>query len=50
MKKMILILISLTDPCTELFCTFFLFYIIMFSISNFNKKCLIVETKTNFVS
>ena len=50
MKKMILTLISLTDPCTEVFCTSFLFYINMFNISNLNKKCLIAETKMNFVS
>ena len=50
MKKMILILISLTDPCTEVFCTSFLFYINMFNITNLNKKCLIAETKMNCVS
>ena len=50
MKKMTLTLISLTDPCTEVFCTSFLFYINMFNISNLNKKCLIAETKMNFVS
>ena len=48
MKKMILTLISLTDPCTEVFCTSFLFYINMFNISNL--KCLIAKTKMNFVS
>ena len=50
MKKMILTLISLTDPCAEVFCTSFLFYISMFNISNLNKMCLIAETKMNFVS
>ena len=50
MKKMILTLISLTDPCTKVFCTSFLFYINMLNISNLNKKCLIAETKNNFVS
>ena len=50
MKKMILTLIGLTDPCTEVFCTSFLFYINMFNISNLNKKCLIAEAKMNFVS
>ena len=49
MKKMILTLISLTDP-TEVFCTSFLFYINMLNISNLNKKCLIAEAKMNFVS
>ena len=49
-KKMILTLISLTDCCTDVFCTSFLFYINMFNISNLNKKCLIAETKMNFVS
>ena len=50
MKKMILTLISLTDRCTDVFCTSFLFYINMFNISNLNKKCLIAEAKVNFVS
>ena len=50
MKEMILPLISSTDPCTEVFGTSFLFHINMFNISNLNKKCLIAETKMNFVS
>ena len=49
MKKMTLTLISLTDHCTDVFCTF-LFYTNMFNISNLNKKCLIAETKMNIVS
>ena len=49
-EKMILTLISLTDRCTEVFCTSFLFYINMFNIYNLNKKYLIAETKINFVS
>ena len=47
---MILTMISLTDPCTEVFCTSFLFYSNMFNISNLKKKCFIAETKMNFVS
>ena len=50
MKKMTLTLINLTDPCTEIICTSFLFYINMFSLSNLNKKYLIAETKMNYVS
>ena len=50
MKKMALTLINLTDPCTEVLCTSFLFYINMFSLSNLNKKYLIAETKMNCVS
>ena len=50
MKKIILTLISLTNPCTEVFSTSFLFYSNMFNISNLNKKCLIAETQMNFVS
>ena len=48
MKKMALI--YLTDPCTEVLCTYFLFYINMFNLSNLNKKCLISEAKMNCVS
>ena len=48
MKKVTLI--YLTGPCTEVLCTYFLFYINMFSRSNLNKKCLIAETKMNCVS
>ena len=51
MKKMTLTLINLTDSCTEILCTSWLFYTNMFDLSNFNKKCLIVEKiKINCVS
>ena len=50
MKKMRLTLINLTDPCTEVLYTSFLFYINMFNLCNFNKKYLIAETKMNYVS
>ena len=48
MKKMTLI--YLTDHCTEVLCTYFLFYINMFNLSNLNKKCSIAETKMKCVS
>ena len=43
MKKMTLK--NLTDTCTEVLCTSFLFYINMFNLSNLNKKYLIAATK-----
>ena len=49
MKKMTLTLISLTDPCIEVLCTSYLFYINMFNLSNLNKKYLISETKMSCV-
>ena len=43
MKKMILTLISLTDHCTDVFCTSFLFYINMFNISNLSKTLMLIN-------